>query len=126
MKKFYALGLLLLAACSSPSEAGITKFTVGDNGKTISLSLNQTIDIVLDSNASTGFIWNLVTEPDEKILEFVTQEYATSNNLPGAGGVETWEFKAVGAGSTSLKLQYFRPFDPKDIQGEFTLQIQVK
>ncbi|MBI3741425.1 MAG: protease inhibitor I42 family protein [Chloroflexi bacterium] len=126
MKKIYALAFLFLAACGSPPDTVIAKYTASDNGKTISLALNQTIAIVLDSNASTGFVWNLTLEPDDKVLDFVTQEYATQGNLPGAGGIETWEFKAVGIGETNLKLEYFRPFEPKNIGKEFALRVQVK
>lgn len=33
----------------------------------------------------------------------------------GAGGVETWTFKAIGVGSDSLVFIYRRPFEPASI-----------
>ncbi len=127
MKKFLCLVLLLLVACSVPPPIPVaTRFIASDSGKTVSIAREQILSVVLDSNASTGFVWNLVLEPDPALLAFESQEYATQGNAPGAGGIETWEFKAVGVGMTNLKLQYFRPWEPLNIAGEFVLQIQVK
>jgi inhibitor of cysteine peptidase len=129
MKQLLLLTLTLagLAACSSPaSEIALTK---SDNGKTISAAPNQLITITLDSNATTGFKWNLTGEPDAKVLKLVVSKYNAPQNtggLVGVGGTETWQFQAVGAGTGTLKLAYFRPFDPTQAAGEFTLTVNVK
>jgi len=89
--------IILLAACASssappaPSAAAATPgeiaLTAADNGKTINLALNQVIRINLDSNATTGFKWNLTTQPDARILKLVSSEYiAPRTPIPGRGG----------------------------------------
>jgi predicted secreted protein len=127
MKKFLGLILVLFsfAACTGvPSEITLT---ASDSGKTINVSPNQMIALTLDSNATTGFKWNLVAEPDAKVLKFVSSVYnAPASGAIGAGGTETWKFQAVGAGTTTFKLAYFRPFDPKQVAGEFILNVTAK
>ncbi len=80
----------------------------------------------IDSNASTGYRWNLVEKPDEAVLGSASSEYTQTGEAIGSAGVETWRFAATGAGQTSLRLAYFRPFDPQDVQGEFELRVEVK
>jgi len=128
MKRFFSLALLLagIVACSNAPEIALTK---NDNGKTIIAAPNQSITLTLDSNATTGYKWNLTGEPNAQIVKFVSSNYNAPQNtggLVGVGGTETWKFQAIGAGTTTLKLAYFRPFDPKDVGGEFTLTVTVK
>lgn len=83
-----ALVLVFLAACAG--APGEIKLTASDSGKTLDAAPNQVITITLDSNPTTGFKWNLVAEPDAKVLKLVASKYnAPSAPLPGAGGTET-------------------------------------
>lgn len=122
------LPLFLLTACATTSSVpGEIALTQSDSGKTISAAPNQTLSIDLDSNVTTGFKWNLVSEPDGRVLKLVSSKYLEPNNpIPGKGGSENWKFQAVAAGTSSVKLQYFRPFDPKQIAAEFTITVTVK
>jgi inhibitor of cysteine peptidase len=123
-----AFVLIVFAACTS--QLGTMDLTASNNGAMVDASVNQILNITLDSNVTTGFKWNLVTEPDAKILKFVSSEYVppapSSTPRVGAGGTEVWKFQAVGAGSTTFKLAYFRPFDPKDVAKEFSVTVAVK
>ncbi len=112
-----AILALVLTACGGGTP-GETKLTADANGKTIDLTLSQTLVLTLDSNATTGYKWNLVTEPNAQVVKFISSNYNAPQNtggMVGVGGTETWKFQAIGAGTTTLKLAYFRPFDPKDV-----------
>lgn len=122
-----AILALVLTACGGGTP-GETKLTADANGKTIDLTLNQTLVLTLDSNATTGYKWNLVGEPNAQVVKFISSNYnapQTNPGVVGAGGTETWKFQAVGVGKTTFKLGYFRPFDPKDVAKEFSLTINV-
>ena len=68
--------------------------------------------ITLPSNATTGYQWRLGNKPDAKVVKFVDSHYnAPSQPMPGKGGSETWTFKAVGKGTTSIVLEYARPWE---------------
>ena len=85
--------------------------------------------LTLDSNVTTGYKWNLATEPNAQIVNLILSSYNARQNtggMVGVGGTETWKFQAIGAGTTTLKLAYLRPLDPKDVGGEFTLTVTVK
>ncbi|MBI4786176.1 MAG: protease inhibitor I42 family protein [Chloroflexi bacterium] len=122
----FALAVVFLAGCTG--QPGEIEIAESNNGQTIDATRNQTININLDSNATTGYKWNLVTEPDAKIVKLVSSKYnAPLTNLPGAGGSETWQFQATGAGTTTLKLVYFRQFEANLPRGkEFAITIVVK
>ena len=130
MKKLFGLTIILifLTACAETPLA--VDLDMANNGVSLETKSGQTIHITLDSNIATGYKWNLVTEPDVQVLKLLSSEYvppaASNPPLVGAGGKETWKFQATGRGSTSLKLSYFRPFDPGQVAKEFAATIVVK
>ncbi len=117
--------LLLLVACDElPTTIDLT---VANDGTTLQAKTGQTINITLDSNITTGYKWNLVSQPDAAVVKFVSSKY----NGPftgglGAGGTESWQFQAMGRGTTLLKLAYFRPFDPNQVAKEFSVTVVVQ
>ncbi len=129
LKRFAVLGLaaalVLLAACTE--ELGSIDLTPANNGEALDIAEHQILNIKLDSNATTGYQWNLVTPPDDRILKFLSSKYnAPTSAATGAGGSETWQFQAIGRGKTTFKLGYFRPPDPQHVAKEYSLTINVK
>jgi len=74
--------------------------------------------IGLPSNPTTGFLWRMDTSPDSTVAQLVAAVYvapappSAGPPVAGAGGRECWIFSAVGAGQTTITLDYLRPFDP--------------
>ena len=132
MKTILILGVaVLLAACGGGGGGApaTLELTATGNGTAVTLEPGQELAVTLESNASTGYKWNLVEEPDANVLTLVSSQYvepATTGNVVGAAGTEVWTFKAVNAGTTSLKLAYFRSFEPQNVGGEFQLTVDVK
>ncbi len=50
--------------------------------------------------------------------------FAAQSNLPGASAMEVLRFEAAGAGQTTLKLVYHRPWE-KDVEPLQTFSIEV-
>jgi inhibitor of cysteine peptidase len=118
------VALLALAACGGDGEP--LDISAADSGATVSVETGQSLVITLESNLTTGFQWNLVGEPEAGVLTLVGSEYiAPEDGAVGEGGVEVWTFEGKGAGTTALELSYFRPFDTEDVQGSFTLTVDV-
>lgn len=127
-----SLILLILAAVYIFSGCTIkgSIYTENNNGDNLSLKINDVIKIRLESNATTGYKWNLSEKNNSGIIALVTSDYTEKENkdkLVGAGGFETFTFKAVSSGSTTLILTYNRPWE-KDIEPEkiFKLNISVQ
>jgi predicted secreted protein len=80
--------------------------------KTIRCKAGSTFSIVLDSNPTTGYQWQLADSRDGRLLKFINSRYrASKTDLAGAGGKETWSFKALSAGQTTIIFEYLRPWE---------------
>jgi inhibitor of cysteine peptidase len=66
----------------------------------------------LDSNATTGYSWELKGISDTAVLEKTDNKYeAPTSGLMGAGGKEVWTFKALKTGTTTLSMEYSQPWE---------------
>jgi inhibitor of cysteine peptidase len=93
------------------------------------VNVGDEFTITLDSNATTGYEWQLADTLDESILELVGSEYTIPNDegLVGAGGIEVWTFKAAGFGETDVSMEYVRPWEEDGTPAkERTFSITVK
>jgi predicted secreted protein len=111
------LSLAVTTSISSPPIAAATPVCLVSTDPHVPISVTQggQFVIALRSNRSTGYQWQLARPVDNDIVRLVNSEYVASVNLPGAGGKECWPFRAVGAGGTTIALDYVRPFDPQSI-----------
>lgn len=128
MKKRYVIAvfvvmLLALAACGAPAA----KLKLADSGSTLDLKNGQTFTVALWGAPTTGYIWEL-KEIDPAVVEQVGEpEYKSDSILIGSGGVFTYKFKTIAAGSSNLKLVYYRPWkDNVEPLKVFMVQVNVK
>ncbi len=100
---------------ASPTKRHTVTVHIAKSGEevreTINVQLGQTFNITLESNPSTGYSWQFAQHPDANIVKLESQKYTPSANVPGAPGKEVWVFKGVGVGSTTMVLQYQRPWE---------------
>lgn len=97
---------------SSIQAKGDTGQQFSDPSKPIQIAAGQQFSIVLDSNRTTGYQWQLSKPLNAAILQKVDNIYESpQTNLTGAGGKDLWTFKAVAAGKTSVQFQYVRPWE---------------
>ncbi|MDY6892887.1 MAG: protease inhibitor I42 family protein, partial [Chloroflexota bacterium] len=69
--------------------------------------------------------WRLAEDVDENVLRLANSEYsAPETTLVGAGGQEVWTFEAVGAGETTISLEYVRPWE-EGVPAVDTFQLTV-
>lgn len=68
--------------------------------------------VTLPSNPSTGYSWQMLNQPDAKVLRKTVAKYNEPEKpMPGKPGTETWTFKAVGKGKQSIEMVYLRPWE---------------
>lgn len=90
--------------------------------------VGQEFTITLESNATTGYQWQLAKPLDESMVTLVGSEYkAPQDGRIGQGGEEVWTFKAMGTGKSEIAMKYVRPWE-KDVQPveERTFTVTVK
>jgi predicted secreted protein len=78
-------------------------------GEPISAEVGESFEIVLDSNATTGYEWQLAGRPPGDVVSFDGSAYELdpgSEDREGGGGAQTLTFTAVGEGETTIDLEY--------------------
>ncbi len=117
---------LLVAACGSGESGKAIELSQKDSGTTLQVTQGDELVISLESNPTTGYSWaESKSSQASDVLQLVSKKYESESDAIGAGGVETWTYKAVGAGTANLELDYLRPFEPDKIAGKFTLTVDV-
>ncbi len=112
MKKIFLLLLvaLLSFACltfNSGAESG-GEVAITDPNTPVEVQAGESFDIVIASNPSTGYHWEIVG--DLTGVEFVARDYkADEPVLAGSGGMDVWTFNALSAGETQITLGSFPP-----------------
>jgi predicted secreted protein len=138
MKKIFAFLLFtaLLAGCGAPTPiatsdpssnpaAGNTRPAITDPATPMEVQAGEMFHIVVDSNPSTGYHWELLSELDGNIVEFVSSDYTADEPVaPGSGGVDVWAFKAIAAGETQITLGSYPP-DTSVTEPESTLTFNI-
>ena len=102
-----AVAVLVSACAPSPAVAQLPK-----PNAPLQVATGEQLTISLDANPTTGFEWRLATPLNEKVVALVGHAYQPPDNSRiGAGGTDVWTFKAVGSGSTTIILEYRRPWE---------------
>jgi inhibitor of cysteine peptidase len=113
--------LLLVSGCSMLRQ---TTLGESDSGRTVEMRVGRQVTVKLPSNATTGFRWAVAsTGPLTQVGES-TYDAPQKPGLVGAGGTETFVFKATGSGAGELRLEYRRPWE-KGIPAEKTWSVSV-
>lgn len=93
----------------------------------ITVKAGETFDLVVPSNPSTGYRWDIIPELDETRIEFVAQDYVAEEPVvAGSGGVDVWTFRALDPGDTTIVLGYYPPGDQTDPEEAVTFSIHVE
>ena len=107
------ISALAFAFASSRMDASLTTITTADAGHSITLRIGQELALNLESNPSTGYRWFLASTPNSILTSLGKPTYKQGRPAPGAGGVESWTFRATDAGTQTLKFEYRRPWEKK-------------
>ena len=88
------------------SSYGVQKYR--DPDQAIRATTNQVFDIEIEANPTTGYLWQ--ARVDRRHLELLGQETKPGHAI-GAGGRETFRFRALEAGETEILLEHKRPWE---------------
>ena len=112
-----AMAVALVTGCSDDldnGDGGSASITVVGSGE-VTLRVDGELTVALAANPSTGYTWEVSGAADPAVLEQVGEPVyeasPTDTMVVGSGGTMTFEFRAVGAGTTTLELAYLRPWE---------------
>ena len=106
-------------------QTACSKQTSGSAVDTYTLKIGQHVDITLNANPSTGYSWSWINKATVTTVDSVAAISVSTNNVPGSPSQEIWRFKAVKAGSDSIKFRYAQPWVGGAVGETRTLFIKV-
>lgn len=91
------------------------------------IGVNESFQVELDSNPSTGFAWKWINKDSVLIVELFDNEYIPNTPvLTGSGGKEIWKFRGIKSGIDTIKLEYCRSWDPASTVSSKAIVVKVK
>lgn len=127
LRMFFAGSLLILLSSCSVFSPGTVILTEKDSGKTIHLRTGDYLEIHLEANPTTGYLWSS-SIPNDYIMRLLLDEYAgekQEKGLVGAPVRKIFRYGAVGPGETGIRLEYRRPWE-KNQPPAMTFDIMVR
>jgi inhibitor of cysteine peptidase len=83
----------------------------------IRVKTNQEFSIVLVSNQTTGYSWNIAKPLNKNILELLEEKYVSpKTSRLGVSGKQVFKFRAVGKGETTIYLEYIRSWENNSLE----------
>ncbi|MFH0890073.1 MAG: protease inhibitor I42 family protein [Candidatus Aenigmatarchaeota archaeon] len=102
--------------------------TGADNNKSIEISSGQSFLLGLESNPSTGYTWDITGYSPLILSQTGKAGFSQPEQNPelvGAPGTQTFHFRGISAGKTTLTLVYHRPWENATLQS-FSVDIVVR
>jgi inhibitor of cysteine peptidase len=104
-------GLTFLVTKPGAQQLKTVTLSEPQAGSQAVLQVGDMLHVNLEGNPSTGYTWS-VEALDAAVLKMAGEpEFHPASSALGAGGTFTYRFEAVGAGQTTLKMIYSRPFE---------------
>jgi inhibitor of cysteine peptidase len=127
------LGLLFLfpQKIEHSMKKSISSHTITkqDNGKEFSVNVGDSIQIELEENGTTGYVWQ-IDNLDKKYFELVledTRNTTRDNKIVGTPVIGIWQIKTLRKGSASIKMNYFRSWEGKESTiDHFAVDLRIK
>lgn len=132
MKRILLLAIasmLVLAGCGGKNQTPDqpAELQVSDPARHLEAVAGKEFKIILDSNPTTGYHWEIVGELNGNVVEFISKNYKTDGlQVVGSGGKDVWVFKAVAAGETTIVLGNYPPDASADAEETITFTVIVK
>ena len=122
-----ALGLSGCASMSSTVDGKTHVFTSQQSCPALlEMDRGQTLEVILDENPSTGYVWALTENPKLFKAEEIYQTTPQKSDVPmvGVGGKKTYRFTAMQAGDEVLHLRHARAWEKISID-EWKCRVRV-
>lgn len=118
------LAVAALPACSSDDDSTTTTTTspatttsevdgtlITEPGP-VELQVGGSATLELEANPTTGYRWEVASEPDDAVFRVVSDTYVgPDSSAMGAAGTQRIVVEGVAAGTAQLELRYVRPWE---------------
>ena len=91
------------------------------------IAVNESFQIELDSNPTTGFAWKWTNKQSDSIIDTFDFEFIPGTpGLIGGGGKERWSFRGLSSGTATIKMEYCQSWDTKSTMESKEIIVRVK
>ena len=95
------------------------------NNGTINIAKGGLIELCLEENPSTGYLWNII-DMDYSKLQMVNDMFEEGHLEIGVTGTRLFVFKALEIARTTIVMKYFQPWEGETSSiKEFVLNVHV-
>ncbi len=113
-----------------PSDSANAEKTGGDDTLQTSsqetMPLNDTINIYLKENPTTGFQWNATVTSGLRIENDTYGPDPVKPGVAGSGGMHYWLFRGIAKGNQTFDAVFMRSWEPvTGNESRYTMNIQV-
>jgi inhibitor of cysteine peptidase len=120
---------LWIASCAPTTSIDISCDDFGAQkhiSKEVTTAVGDSFTVTLCSNATTGFQWSESAQiSDPTAIQQMDHKFVSPDTeLVGAPGKEVWTFKALKTGTSTISLEYSRPWEGGE-KGECTFNLTV-
>jgi len=129
-KRMLVIVLIMVVVAAVAVTLVVTRASGVDKviGDAFETTVGKTFTIALDANMTTGYNWTQATK-DTNVVAYVDNAYmaaAPGPQVVGGSGTDTFTFKAVGKGTTTISLAYARPWESVPPAQTRTITVTVK
>jgi inhibitor of cysteine peptidase len=110
MGLLYCLLVILLGCHSHSQPERLMHIGASADKTSITMAVGGELELALAANPTTGYSW-AIAACDPAVLKLDSENYAQQGTATGSGGEATWHFSAVAPGTTTLRLEYRRPWE---------------
>ena len=120
-----------ISQASPEGDMGQVNIDASYNGQEVTIDAGKILVLILESNPTTGFSWELSEPIGENLLALIESRYESGadaeTGLVGAGGTEVWTFETLTAGVTTITMEYSRPWDGGEKAAQtFEVSVTIK
>ncbi len=130
-----AISLSLFACFPTPKQVSVEAsaddlMKLQHISQEVEVAVDGSLTVTLFSNPTTGFLWSESAQiNDQTILQQTGHRFEgpEAENIIGGAGKEIWTFKALKKGTSTISMEYSRPWEQGVEPAEtFTLTVIVK
>ena len=127
-----AISLCLLACLPTPKQASVDVscddfMKLQHISQEVEVAVDGSLTVTLCSNPTTGFLWSETAQiSDQTVLQQTSHSFVPPEEagIVGAAGQEIWTFKALKKGTSTISMEYSRPWEGGE-KGEWTFVLTV-
>jgi inhibitor of cysteine peptidase len=91
----------------------------------IEMSPGQDIELLLDENATTGYVWVVESATGARVRVVASESVAGDTSAPGAGGGRRLLLRAEESGAATLELRLARQWSSETLDS-FRLELRIR